>query len=367
MTNLATLNAQPIFEGQTVLLTGGTGSLGKIMTKTLLSGAWGMPKKIIILSRDEAKQHFMRLDYEALNKSSPGSGEQALFNNFKRLLEFRIGDVRDYASLCGAVRDANIVINAAALKQVPACEYFPYEAVQTNIAGAQNVIRAVLEVGQHVSTVVGVSTDKACKPVNVMGMSKAMQERLFIAANLQSKTTKFICVRYGNVLASRGSVIPLFHAQIEANRNLTVTTADMTRFLMPLSRAVHTVCTAIAHGRRGETIIPIAPTARMMDLAQAMIGDRPLKIEIVGIRPGEKLYEALISEEEAVRSRKLDDYYAIAPMLPELLEAPLGEPALLGEYNSNLGMLDLAGVSALLSEHHLHFGEVVREGHEILA
>jgi FlaA1/EpsC-like NDP-sugar epimerase len=367
MSNVAAIQASPIFEGKCVLLTGGTGSLGKIMTKTLLSGAWGVPRKIIVLSRDEAKQHFMRLDYEALNKASPGSGENALFNNFKRLLEFRIGDVRDFAAVCGAVRDTDIVINAAALKQVPACEYFPYEAVQTNIVGAQNVIRAVLEVGQHIGAVVGVSTDKACKPVNVMGMSKAMQERLFIAANLQSKGTKFVCVRYGNVLASRGSVIPLFHAQIEAGRNLTVTTAEMTRFLMPLSRAVHTVCTAIAHAHRGETIIPIAPAARMMDLARALIGNRPLKIDMVGIRPGEKLYEALISEEEAVRSRKLGDYYAIAPMLPELLDAPTGPAALDGEYNSNLGLLDLAGVSALLSEHQLHFGEVIREGHEILA
>ena len=357
----------PIFQDKTVLLTGGTGSLGKIMTKTLLSGTWGTPKKVIILSRDEAKQHFMRLDYAGLLHAPANSGEHNIFNNFKRLLEFRIGDVRDYAAVCSAVRDANIVINAAALKQVPSCEYFPYEAVQTNVAGAQNVIRAVLEVGQDVECVVGVSTDKACKPVNVMGMSKAMQERLFIAANLNSIRTKFVCVRYGNVLASRGSVIPLFHSQIAANQNLTVTTDDMTRFLMPLSRAVHTICTAIREARRGETIIPIAPAARMVDVAKALIEDRPLKIIITGIRPGEKLYEALISEEEAARSRHLHDYYAIAPMLPELLEGAMGAPVLDGEYNSTHGLLDLGQVTELLKINKLLYGEVIREGHEIIA
>ena len=360
-------DATPIFANKVVLLTGGTGSLGKIMVKTLLSGQWGLPKKVIIFSRDEAKQHFMRLDYQALLHAKADTSEHAIFNNFKRILEFRIGDVRDYAGVCGAVREANIIINAAALKQVPACEYFPYEAVQTNVMGAQNIIRAVQEVGRNVEVVVGVSTDKACKPVNVMGMSKAMQERLFIAANTLNQDCRFICVRYGNVLASRGSVIPLFHAQIAAGQNLTVTTSDMTRFLMPLSRAVHTICTAISSARRGETVIPIAPAARMMDLAQALIGERKLGIDITGIRPGEKLYEALISEEEAARSRRLNNYYAIAPMLPELLEGEPQKPVLDSEYNSTHNMLSLPQVVDLLTEHHLHFGEVIREGHEIIA
>lgn len=357
----------PIFQDKVVLLTGGTGSLGKIMTKTLLSGQWGLPKKIIIFSRDEAKQHFMRLDYEALLHADKNSGEYTMLNNFKRLLEFRIGDVRDYAAVCSAVRMANIVINAAALKQVPACEYFPYEAVQTNVVGAQNIIRAVQEFGNDVEVVVGVSTDKACKPVNVMGMSKAIQERLFIAANSFSNSCRFVCVRYGNVLASRGSVIPLFHAQIQANQNLTVTTTEMTRFLMPLSRAVHTICTAISSARRGETVIPIAPSARIVDLAKVLIGSRKLDITITGIRPGEKLYEALISEEEAARSRLLGNYYAIAPMLPELLEG-VSEPAVLvDEYNSTHNVLSFAQVNDLLTEHRLHVGEVIREGHEIIA
>lgn len=356
-------NESKLFEGKTVLLTGGTGSLGKIMVKTLLRGHHGVPGKIIVFSRDEAKQHFMRLDY--LEQAS--RTEHALFDNFTRLLEFRIGDVRDYAAVCSAVRDAHIVVNAAALKQVPSCEYFPIEAVNTNILGAQNVIRAVQEVGHQVEVVVGVSTDKACKPVNVMGMSKALQERLFIAANLTSRRTRFVCVRYGNVLASRGSVIPLFHEQIESGGPVTVTTEKMTRFLMPLSKAVDTICAAIKDAQPGETFIPIAPAARIIDVARTLIGERPIEVRITGIRPGEKLYEALISEEEALRSVARGDYYAIAPMLPELQREAIERPALDAEYTSNNGLLDAGEVLQLLERHQLLHGDVIREGHEILA
>ncbi|HSM85259.1 MAG TPA: polysaccharide biosynthesis protein, partial [Candidatus Limnocylindrales bacterium] len=200
------------FENKRVLVTGGTGSLGKVLVRRLLSGREGLPAKIIVFSRDEAKQHFMRLDYQ--HKAS--ATDEVIYNNFRQRLEFRIGDVRDYHSVAGALRDADIVFNAAALKQVPTCEYFPFEAVRTNIEGPENIVRAIQTQKLPVETVVGISTDKACKPVNAMGMTKAIQERLFIQANMRCEKTRFVCARYGNVLASRGSVIPLFHDQIRA-------------------------------------------------------------------------------------------------------------------------------------------------------
>ena len=199
-----------MFDGKRILVTGGTGSMGKTFVKRVLSGEHGTPEKVIVFSRDEGKQHYMRLDY--LHKKV--CTDEVVYNNFKNVLEFRIGDVRDYGSVCSAVKDVDIVINAAALKQVPACEYFPTQAVMTNCLGAANIVRAISENDYNVETVVGISTDKAAKPVNVMGMTKAVQERIFTSANVLNKKTKFVCVRYGNVLASRGSVIPLFHEQI---------------------------------------------------------------------------------------------------------------------------------------------------------
>src|ERR687887_387102 len=192
-----------IFTNKTIVITGGTGSLGKVLTKRLLSGVAGTPKKIIIFSRDEAKQHFMRVEYQQKKKVT----DEVIYHNFEQLLEFRIGDIRDYDAVCAVLKYADVVINAAALKQVPSCEYFPFEAVQTNVAGAENIVRAIRNNDLKIETVVGVSTDKACKPVNVMGMSKALQERIFVSGNITVPWVRFICVRYGNVLASRGSVI----------------------------------------------------------------------------------------------------------------------------------------------------------------
>ena len=200
-----------LFNKKTVLITGGTGSLGKVLVRRILSGEMGAPKKVIVFSRDEAKQHAMRLSYLHMKVST----DEAIYRNFLKELEFRIGDVRDYAAICSALKTSDIVINAAALKQVPSCEYFPAEALMTNCLGACNIVRAIGENSYPVGTVVGVSTDKACKPVNVMGMTKALQERILIAANILNPKTRFIGVRYGNVLASRGSVIPLFHEQIQ--------------------------------------------------------------------------------------------------------------------------------------------------------
>ncbi len=255
-----------IFQDKRIVITGGTGSLGKVLTRRLLSGKNGTPAKIIIFSRDEAKQHFMRVEYEHNRNVT----DEVIYHNFSRLLEFRLGDVRDYHAMCAVLQNADIVINAAALKQVPSCEYFPFQAVMTNIAGAENIVRVIREHNLSVDSVVGVSTDKACKPVNVMGMTKSIQERIFIAANITIPETRFICTRYGNVLASRGSVIPLFHDQIKQGGPVTVTTQDMTRFLLPLEHAVDTIIAALEMALPGETFVPKVPAARILDVAQGI-------------------------------------------------------------------------------------------------
>jgi len=224
--------------------------MGKTFVHRVLTGERGTPKKVIVFSRDEAKQHSMRMSY--LHKHA--TTDEVIYRNFMNVLEFRIGDVRDFLRCLLAIRDADIVVNAAALKQVPVCEYFPTQAVMTNCIGAYNIVRAIEENGYPVQTVVAISTDKACKPVNVMGMTKAVQERIFLAANILNPSTRFVCVRYGNVLASRGSVIPLFHDQIRHGGPVTVTVPDMTRFLLTLNEAVDTVFAAIENAKRGENL-----------------------------------------------------------------------------------------------------------------
>lgn len=336
--------------GKRVLVTGGTGSLGSVLVRRILSGEQGIPAAVIILSRDESKQHDMRLQY--LHKDV--STDEVIFNNFKNLLKFVIGDVRNYSDVCSAVRDADIVINAAALKQVPTCEYFPEQAVFTNCLGAYNITRAIREHNYPVETVVGVSTDKAAKPVNVMGMTKAIQERIFIAANIQSQNTRFVCVRYGNVLASRGSVIPLFHEQIKCNQPLTITHPDMTRFLMSLNHAVDTIFSAIQHGYAGEIFVPNAPSSSIINIAKALIGDRPNQIKITSIRPGEKMHELLISEEECYHTSLRGDYYVIHPMLPELQQAyRYTAPFLKKELSSVDNVISLEDTIELLYKHNL--------------
>lgn len=351
-----------IFENKTVVITGGTGSLGKVLTRRLLSGESGCPKKIIVFSRDEAKQHFMRVEYQQKKKVT----DEVIYRNFEQLLEFRIGDVRNYHSVCSVLKGADIVINAAALKQVPSCEYFPFEAVQTNIMGAENIVRAIHENDLNVQTVVGVSTDKACKPVNVMGMTKALQERVFIAANIKIPTTRFICVRYGNVLASRGSVIPLFHEQIKNRGPVTVTTADMTRFLLPLERAVDTIIAAISEAQPGETFVPRVPSALMTDVAKALIEDRQIEIVITGIRPGEKIHEIMVSDEEAWRAYNRGQYYAIKPMLPELVKDNEEKAALTKEYSSGDSVMTLEQTKEYLAKYKLLVGQEMKEDGEFL-
>ena len=346
-----------IFEKKTILITGGTGSLGKILTRRILSGEEGRPKKVIIFSRDEAKQHYIRVEYEV--RKSPT--DEIIYNNFKRILEFRIGDVRDFQSVKSAIDGIDIIINAAALKQVPSCEYFPWEAARTNVLGAENIVRAIKNSHHKIETVVGVSTDKACKPVNAMGMTKALQERVFVAANVTIPRTRFILVRYGNVLASRGSVIPFFHEQIENGGPVTVTTKDMTRFLLPLDKAVDTIIAAIKHAKHGETFIPIVPASKIINIAKALVGTRDIDIKITGIRPGEKIDEILISQEESFRTRKRGKYYAIKPMLPELSTAT-DKPALDKEYSSGDNVMTLEETRNLLNKYKLMIGQTKMSG-----
>jgi FlaA1/EpsC-like NDP-sugar epimerase len=297
-----------------ILITGGTGSLGKVLTRRILSGQLGTPQSVVVFSRDEAKQHEMRMEY--LNRRSVT--EDVMYHNFERTLQFKIGDVRDFHSVAQALTNVDIVFNAAALKQVPACEYFPYEAVRTNIEGAENIVRAIKELRLNIETVVAISTDKACKPTNVMGMTKAIQERIFLTANIDCPKTRFVAVRYGNVLASRGSVVPLFLDQIEAGGPITLTDKKMTRFLLTLDQAVDTVFEAMQFAEAGETYIPKIKAALIVDVVNALVGKKKIEVKETGVRPGEKLHEVLVSQEESLRTISRGEYFAIKSILPEV-------------------------------------------------
>ncbi|MBA3353539.1 MAG: polysaccharide biosynthesis protein [Blastocatellia bacterium] len=331
-------------EGKRILVTGGTGSLGQTLVRRLLGGELGRPAKVTVYSRDEAKQHYMRLDFMHRKAAT----DDVIYQNSQDLLRFRIGDVRDYPALTAALRDADVVFHAAALKQVPSCEYFPVEAVQTNIAGAANLVRAIRENDLTVEKVVGISTDKACKPINVMGMTKALQERVLLEANRDSKTN-FMCVRYGNVIASRGSIVPLFVEQVQKGTEMTITLAEMTRFLLSLDRAVDTVFEAIRVGKPGQTFVPKVPAANIVDLAKALMGDRELPITYTGIRPGEKIHEIMVSEEECYRTIEQGDYYVILPVLPELRDDDEFVQALTSEYSSRDNNISIDELRELLA------------------
>ncbi len=336
-----------LLEGKRVLVTGGTGSLGQALVRRLLEGDLGRPAKVIVFSRDEAKQHAMRLAY----LRAPAATDEVIYQNFQELLEFRIGDVRVYESIASALRSSDVVVNSAAMKQVPNCEYFPFEAVMTNIGGAENIVRAIRELTLPIELVVGVSTDKACKPVNAMGMTKALQERVFTEGNIRCPDTRFVCVRYGNVLASRGSVIPLFLAQIAAGGPVTITTPDMTRFLLTLDEAVKTIFAAMGHARRGEVYVPRLRSANVVDLARYLIGDRRIELLYTGIRPGEKVHESLVSDEESHRAvGGAEGHFAIRPLLPELLTDDVGERALEKEFTSADTVMGPDALAAFLRE-----------------
>jgi UDP-glucose 4-epimerase len=333
------------------VVTGGTGSLGQVLVRRLLSGELGRPGQIVVFSRDEAKQHAMRLRFADRGAAT----DDVVYEELQRRLRFRIGDIADPASVSAVLRDADVVFHAAALKQVPSCELQPFEAVRTNVLGAEHIVRAIRDLRLPVRTVVGASTDKACKPVNVMGMTKAVQERIFAQANIECPETRFVLARYGNVLASRGSVIPLFHAQIAAGGPLTITTPDMTRFLLSIDEAVDTLLAALRDGRPGETYVPRIPSARVVDIATALIGDRAIGLEEIGIRPGEKHHEVLISEEESARTVQRAGHYVIRPLIPALRSGEAEEepapPAL--EYSSADANLGPRQVAELLRRHGL--------------
>ncbi len=284
-----------MWKDKVVLVTGGTGSFGKKFVEVLLGKA-AAPKKIIVFSRDELKQHEMRA----------GGFDQSNLRYF-------IGDVRDEARLYRAMTGVDIVIHAAALKQVPSCEYNPHEAVLTNVMGARNVIEASINAG--VKKVLAISTDKAVSPANLYGATKLVAEKLFVHGNAYSggKEPRFSCVRYGNVVGSRGSVIPLFLEQRKTGV-LTVTDPRMTRFWITLTQGVAFVlrCVEVMHG--GEVFVPKLRAMNMVDLAHVLAPE--CRVDTIGIRPGEKLHEALISEEEASRTVEIDGMYVVQPAHP---------------------------------------------------
>ena len=282
-----------VLDRQTVLITGGTGSFGKKLLQVALKEH--RPKKLIVFSRDELKQHDMRRDF-------PDGPESPM--------RYFLGDVRDRDRLERAFRGVDVVIHAAALKQVPACEYNPFEAVQTNIVGAKNVIDAALD--QGVKKVLAVSTDKAVNPVNLYGATKLCAEKMVVQANAYSGTqdTHFSVSRYGNVVGSRGSVIPVFLAQ-RASGRVTVTDPRMTRFWITLDRGVRFVLDCIRQMHGGEIFVPKLPSMNIMDLVKAVAPG--CKAETIGIRPGEKVHEVLVSEDEARHTVELEDMFVIKP------------------------------------------------------
>ena len=330
--------------GRRILVTGGTGSLGQTLIRRLLTGVLGVPDRIIVLSRDEAKQYAMKTRW----KHAEAATDEILYHNFDDLIQFVIADVRDPVSIERAVRQADVVFHAAAMKQVPTCEYFPDQAVATNVTGASNVVRAV-RAAPSVELLVGISTDKACKPVNVMGMTKALQERVLIEGNLHQDHCRAIAVRYGNVLSSRGSVIPLFRHQIAEGGPVTITVPEMTRFLLSLDRAVDAIFAGVHEARAGEIYIPKCPAARILDVARVLIGDQTIDVVETGIRPGEKLHEILVSEEEASRTELREDHYVIHPALPELAYE-LDERPLTSEYSSADGVITGTDLEALVAQ-----------------
>lgn len=277
-----------------VVVTGGTGSFGQRIVRALLGHS---PREVVVFSRDEKKQWDLRQSLDDVR------------------VTFSLGDVRDARRIREVVDGADVVFHAAALKQVPSCEFAPHEAVLTNVIGAENLRRAAIQA--RVKLVVGISTDKAVKPVNAMGMTKALQEKILLRPRNSADVTRFVCVRYGNVLGSRGSVVPLFHRLIHDGQPLGITHPDMTRFQLLLGDAVDLVLAAADEGNHGEVWVRKMPAARVIDLArvlaQGITGAGDYRIVDIGLRPGEKMHEILISEEEMWRATERGDFFVIRP------------------------------------------------------
>ena len=330
-----------MFKDKKLLITGGTGSFGNAVLKRFLESDIG---EIRVYSRDEKKQDDMRKKYAS------------------EKLKFYLGDVRDYKSILSATRGVDYVFHAAALKQVPSCEFYPMQAVNTNIIGTENLLEACITNG--VSRVICLSTDKAVYPINAMGISKAMMEKVMVAKSRESKETIICGTRYGNVMASRGSVIPLFYDLISADKPITITDPNMTRFMMTLEDAVDLVLYAFENGKSGDIFVQKAPAATIEVLAKAMLSllakpNHP--INVIGTRHGEKLYEALLSREEKSVAEDLDEYYRISPDNRDLnyekfVSTGDSSLSIAEDYNShNTKRLDLNEMITVLKQ--LHFFE----------
>jgi FlaA1/EpsC-like NDP-sugar epimerase len=325
--------------GKHVLITGGTGSLGTALTARLLSGCHGLPKAITLLSRDEFKQFHLRRNLEQRYADTACQ------------LRFRLGDVRDFRLMQQAVNSADVIFHAAALKHVPQCEYNPIEAVQTNVMGLVNLVRAASLRRRPIEAIVAASTDKACHPINVLGMTKGLQERILAAAGADCPETRFMSARYGNVLASRGSVIETFLSQITIGGPVTLTSRRMTRFAVTLDDAVDTLIALYRFGRHGEVFVPRASGMRIDTLAECLIGSRNVPIIETGLRPGEKIHESLINEDELPLTSQRHGYYVIAPMFEaqtQRAHAVLDRP-----FRSNQQLLDHSAVEELLRRNRL--------------
>ena len=286
-----------LFTNKTLMITGGTGSFGNAVLNRFLKTDIG---EIRIFSRDEKKQDDMRHEFQA---KMPEVAEK---------IKFYIGDVRDIASVKNAMHGVDYIFHAAALKQVPSCEFFPIEAVKTNVLGTENVLTAAIDEG--VKTVICLSTDKAAYPVNAMGISKALEERVAVAKSRTTQTTKICCTRYGNVLCSRGSVIPLWIDQIKNGNPITITEPSMTRFIMSLDEAVDLVLFAFEHGTSGDILVQKAPACTIQTQAQAvceLFGGKKEDIRVIGIRHGEKMYETLLTNEECAHAVDLGNFYRV--------------------------------------------------------
>ena len=335
-----------MFKDKTLLITGGTGSFGNAVLKRFLSTDI---KEIRIFSRDEKKQDDMRKRF-ASDK-----------------LKFYIGDVRDYQSILNATRGVDFIFHAAALKQVPSCEFHPMEAVKTNVLGTDNVLEAAIQ--NNIKRVICLSTDKAVYPINAMGISKAMMEKVMVAKSRAGNSTVICATRYGNVMASRGSVIPLFIDQIRAGKSLSITDPNMTRFMMTLADAVDLVLYAFEHGNNGDIFVQKAPAATVEVLARALtdlVGKPQHPIQVIGTRHGEKLYEALLSREEMACAEDMGDYFRVLPDLRDLNYSKFveqGEEKIsqTEDYNShNTERLDVEGMKRLLLK--LDFMRAIQRG-----
>lgn len=339
-----------MFNNEVLLITGGTGSFGNAVLRRFLNSPL---REIRIFSRDEKKQDDMR----------------KLYNNSK--LKFYIGDVRDAGSVTSAMRGTDYVFHAAALKQVPSCEFYPLQAVRTNILGAENVLEEAIKEG--VKKVICLSTDKAVYPINAMGISKAMMEKVAVAKSRESNRTVICVTRYGNVMASRGSVIPLFVNQILNKEVISVTDPNMTRFMMTLDDAVDLVLYAFKNGNPGDTFVQKSPAATIDVLTQALkkllqVEDHPVRI--IGTRHGEKLHEVLLSREEMARSEDLGNYYRVFPDLRDLnfgkyFEVGEQKISVSSDYNSyNTTRLDVEGMIQLLTK--LRSIQAIKRGEPML-